>query len=82
MTLAEWMALTQTSDAAMAKAIGVSKSIVTRYRNGLIRPRWPVLDEIVRVTNGAVMPNDFLSASPYLTWPPVRAAGQAFDQAS
>lgn len=70
MTLREWMQLTGTNDRALADEIGVAKSIVTRYRNGLLRPGWPVLDEIVRVTRGAVMPNDFLSASPNLSWPP------------
>lgn len=79
MTLAEWMAITNTSDQDLADRIGVARSIVTRYRNGLIRPRWPILDEIVVATNGAVMPNDFLSASPHLVWPPVKPATPEID---
>ncbi len=72
MTLAEWMAITKTTDRDFAENIGVARTIVVRYRNGLLRPSWPVLDEIVRATNGAVMPNDFLSSSPFLVWPPVK----------
>lgn len=76
MTLKEWMAITGTGDRELAERIGVAKTIVTRYRNGKIRPKWPVMDEIIVATNGAVMPNDFISASPHLVWPPVRPSGQ------
>jgi hypothetical protein len=77
MTLREWMTITGTSDRDFAEQIGVARTIVVRYRNGLIRPSWPVLDEIVVATNGAVMPNDFLAASPFLVWPPVKQQDEA-----
>ena len=43
-----------------AKRIGVDSSTVTRWISGVRRPEWPKMELIIRETNGAVMPNDFL----------------------
>ena len=61
MTLEDYMRANGLSDRAMGKLIGVSHSIVVRYRNGVLRPSWDVMDEILRVTGGAVRPDDFIS---------------------
>jgi len=65
MTLEEWMRAKGLSDRAMGKLIGISHSIVVRYRTGELRPSWPVLDEILRVTEGAVRPDSFIQHHPW-----------------
>jgi transcriptional regulator with XRE-family HTH domain len=60
MTLDDYCKLKGYTDRAFADLIGVTRPSVTRYRAGTSRPDWTVMDEIMRVTNHAVMPNDFI----------------------
>lgn len=60
MKLAEWMALKGKSDEWMSDQLKVSKVSVSRYRTGARIPEWHVMPKIVRTTNGAVTPNDFM----------------------
>lgn len=59
MTLSEWLTKNQIADTAFADRIGVSRQALHRYKNGR-RPEWSVLERIVRETEGAVTPNDFI----------------------
>jgi DNA-binding transcriptional regulator YdaS (Cro superfamily) len=59
MKLDEHLTKTKTTEAAFAKRIGVTPSVVNRYRRGLMRPGWQVMAAIARETNGLVLPNDF-----------------------
>lgn len=60
MKLAEWMKTNRIVDAELARRLGISKSAVVRWRIGRSRPEWPVVEKLVDVTRGEVMPNDFL----------------------
>jgi transcriptional regulator with XRE-family HTH domain len=50
MTLEEWMADKQWSDARLAQAVGVSRPFITRIRKGERQPSIKVAAELVRVT--------------------------------
>ncbi len=60
MTITEFLAQSETSDAALAEAIGVSRQSLHRYKTGERRPEWDVLERLAKVTNGNVTPNDFI----------------------
>lgn len=60
MTLAEWLDAHDKTDAWLATEIGLDRSFVTKLKNGTAEPSLRVAREIVRVTAGAVTPNDFL----------------------
>lgn len=60
MTLASYMAAHEMKDADLAALIGVDRSTVSRWRTGVSRPDWPNLEQITRVTNGAVTVFDFM----------------------
>ena len=62
MRLADWLTANDTSDAAFAAPIGVTRQTVARYKSGDRRPEGDVLERIVQVTDGRVTPNDFLDA--------------------
>ncbi len=64
MHLAQYMAETKLTDAAFAALIGRDRTSVMRWRKGETRPDWEALYKIVRETNGAVTPTDFLSPPP------------------
>ena len=42
-----------------AKLLGVSQATVSRYLEGVVIPSAKIMAEIVKITNGAVTPNDF-----------------------
>lgn len=60
MTLTQFLSSHGIADAAFAESIGVSRQALHRYKRGERRPEWDVLERIVRVTEGAVTPNDFI----------------------
>ena len=60
MTLRAFMAMKGLTVEEMGRMLGVSHVSVSRYRNGLRRPEWDILARIIKVTQGAVTPNDFL----------------------
>ena len=59
MTLDEHIKRTGVKNAEFARLIGVSGEAVRRYREGARIPSAEVMRRIVRVTGGAVQPNDF-----------------------
>lgn len=60
MTLSEYMEKNSTTDQKMSDEIGVSRSAITQYRNGVRMPKPEIALEIYRVTKGKVSPTDFL----------------------
>lgn len=75
-SLADYLEKHPGTDAAFAAAIGVSRQSLHRYKTGERRPEWDVLERILRVTDGAVTPNDFMGrpSSPAARTPGARAA--------
>lgn len=63
MTITEFIAETELTDAAFAARIGVSRQALHRYKTGERRPEWGVIERIVAATNGAVTANDFLPSA-------------------
>ncbi|WP_216697912.1 helix-turn-helix transcriptional regulator [Methylocystis sp. MJC1] len=49
------------SEKALAEATGYAQGTINKLRNGKINPTLAVLEAIAKATDGAVMPNDFLS---------------------
>lgn len=64
MKLAEYLETNDLSDAAFARAIGVERQAVGRYKNGERFPEKPILLKIFEVTNGQVSANDFAGLPP------------------
>jgi len=64
MQLGSYLKITGLTPDQFATRIGVDAVSVRRYLAGSRRPRWTVMKEIVRVTEGAVGPDDFLSSVP------------------
>lgn len=65
MTLDAWLNdRPELTEAAFGQQIGVSQAAVNRYRKGLRYPEPPVMRRIMRVTDRAVTPEDFLMAQP------------------
>jgi len=62
MTLETWLAKNQTSDAAFATQIGVSRQALWRYKSGERIPRPKILERIQVATGGRVKPADFFPA--------------------
>ena len=60
MTLSEYMEKNSTTDQKMSDEVGVSRSAITQYRNGVRMPKLEIALEIYRVTKGKVSPTDFL----------------------
>ncbi|WP_448207271.1 hypothetical protein [Azospirillum sp. sgz302134] len=58
MTLSEWLTLTGTKQTDFAVAIGASEPVVSRIKRGSALASTEVVEEILRVTDGAVTPND------------------------
>ena len=46
----------------LAEAVGVSDMAIGRYERGERTPKSKVMVQIVKVTDGAVQPNDFFDA--------------------
>lgn len=69
MTLKEWLRRPNPDGSRklkrkVAEAIGVTPTMVTEYAEGRMWPRREIMENIVRVTAGAVTANDFLSLEP------------------
>lgn len=60
MRLTDWMALKGVTNKQLAERLGVSQVAVLRYRRGDRIPHWDILQKLTEVSDGAVMPNDFL----------------------
>jgi len=65
MRISDWMeseGITDDDLAARLTAAGVAcdRSQISKYRRGVIRPRWRVIRLIRDLSNGAVSANDFL----------------------
>ena len=73
MKLADWLAKTGTSAAALAERCGVHTLTVYKWKDGANIPRPDHLAALAEATGGAVTANDFhaLAAAP----PPERAGG-------
>lgn len=59
MKLAEWLDVSNTTDAELAHRIGTSVISVRRYLNGTRKPASVVMRKIHSVTDGEVTANDF-----------------------
>jgi DNA-binding XRE family transcriptional regulator len=59
MKLEQYLQLTQQSDEAFGKLIGLEKSTIWRIRKGKVFPSWATMLRIKAATHGAVEPNDF-----------------------
>lgn len=60
MTLSQYLALTGLTQQQFGRLIGVTQITVSRYVHGLRIPRVEHLRRIAEVTQGAVMPEDFV----------------------
>ena len=61
MKLDEFMRLKEMSDEAMASILAKDRTIVGKYRRGLVTPPLEVIAEIEKATSGAVSFRDFLA---------------------
>jgi transcriptional regulator with XRE-family HTH domain len=64
MQLGSYLKIAGLTPDQFAARIGVDAVSVRRYLAGSRRPAWSVMQDIVRVTEGAVGPDDFLSSAP------------------
>lgn len=67
MKLADYMETAGLDDEAMAKQVSSApddircdRTEISRYRRGLRRPGWPVIERLAKVTKGAVTANDWM----------------------
>lgn len=60
MTLSQYLSQQDLTHEAFAALIGVNPSTAWRYANGKRQPRRAIMRRIVKVTAGAVGPQDFL----------------------
>lgn len=60
MTLGEWLSLTGTRPAALARTLDVERSTVHRWLTENMPPSMEMMRRIAEATDGAVMPNDFM----------------------
>jgi hypothetical protein len=61
MKLDAWMKLAGLDDGALAEAVEVDRSTISRVRRRLQRPSWPLMDAIFERSDGAVRPDDFMA---------------------
>jgi DNA-binding transcriptional regulator YdaS (Cro superfamily) len=66
MMLAEWLKQKGLSDDAFGALIGVTGANVWKLKKGNHRPNWTVMSAIIRVTNGAVLPNDWMKPEDHM----------------
>lgn len=62
MTLKEWLEMSGTKSAELARRLGKPDTDVYRYKEGLHLPRHSVMMQIVELTGGLVTPADFHAA--------------------
>jgi hypothetical protein len=58
--LGRWIHERDISPAQLARMLGTTQAHVSRFLTDTSRPTWKFLERIAEVTDGAVMPNDFL----------------------
>ena len=63
MKLSDYLEMASITDAQFAFRIGKERSVVTKYRNGTVKPPLDVISMIHQVTSGAVTFQDFVSAA-------------------
>jgi transcriptional regulator with XRE-family HTH domain len=62
MTLKDWLAANEMSDAEFARRSGIGqRALVQKYRRGDMRPSIKNVERIRVATNGAVTANDFVA---------------------
>lgn len=61
MTLNEYMRARQVTDAALAKTISKDRTLVSRYRRGLVMPPANIIAAIEVATKGAVKLRDWVA---------------------
>jgi transcriptional regulator with XRE-family HTH domain len=59
MHLADYMARNDLTDEEVAEAIGRSRVSVSRYRRGIMRPDWDVIQAIRKFTKNRVNEDDW-----------------------
>jgi transcriptional regulator with XRE-family HTH domain len=59
MKLGTWLAQSGLTQQTFGERVGCTESAVSRYVNGLRRPRLQIMRAIVRETKGAVTSDDF-----------------------
>ena len=69
MQLAEYLDSQEISDDDFAKAIGVDRQSVHRYKTFARFPRRGVLEKIIEITNGTVTANDLVKPAEDLAAP-------------
>ncbi len=74
MKLADYLTDNSLSDAAFARAIGVERQAVGRYKSGERFPERPILLKIFDATGGQVTANDFAGIESPAPSNPVEAA--------
>lgn len=62
MKLARYMEVEKLTDATLAKKIKRDRSTVTKLRLGTIKPSWPVMVQLEKISEGLVKPSDFEGA--------------------
>jgi transcriptional regulator with XRE-family HTH domain len=60
MTLRDWLRKHETSQADLARRVGVSPAAIARYLSGVRYPRPAIMFAIERATGGAVQPRDLI----------------------
>jgi transcriptional regulator with XRE-family HTH domain len=61
MRLSEYLLTNNIRPLTFARLLGVSHTTVGRWASGEVPPSLAWMEEIARVTNGDVMPNDFMT---------------------
>lgn len=61
MKLEVWMSITNTSDEMLALSLSIDRSFANRLRRGVKRPSAGLMEKIVKISRGAVTPNDFFN---------------------
>lgn len=62
MKLGDWMQARNLRDEEVAELVESDRSTISRVRRGVSRPSWDLAEKLAAVTDGAVMPNDYLDA--------------------
>jgi hypothetical protein len=64
MKLNAYLRLNNITDGEFAVKVRRDRTTVSRWRRGTTRPEWEDVESIVKATDGAVRPNDFLPSEP------------------
>lgn len=64
MKLSDYMAGKELDDQALADELGVDRSTIFRVRKGTHKPSPALMAQIAKLTEGAVLPNDYFDDLP------------------